>query len=98
VSLYSGFHHSAAYKPVMTKSDHLSKVYEKIIKSANDKRSYKGLELSNGLKILLISDPTTDKSAAALDVNIGAMSDPKELPGLAHFLEHMLFLGTEKVC
>lgn len=24
------------------------------------------------------------------------MSDPKELPGLAHFCEHMLFLGTEK--
>jgi len=25
------------------------------------------------------------------------MSDPAELPGLAHFCEHMLFLGTEKV-
>lgn len=25
------------------------------------------------------------------------MSDPRELPGLAHFCEHMLFLGTEKV-
>lgn len=24
------------------------------------------------------------------------MSDPKEIPGLAHFCEHMLFLGTEK--
>ena len=24
------------------------------------------------------------------------MSDPKELPGLAHFCEHMLFMGTEK--
>lgn len=27
----------------------------------------------------------------------GYMSDPWELPGLAHFCEHMLFLGTEKV-
>lgn len=27
---------------------------------------------------------------------IGHMCDPKELPGLAHFCEHMLFLGTEK--
>lgn len=26
----------------------------------------------------------------------GHMSDPDELPGLAHFCEHMLFLGTEK--
>jgi len=25
------------------------------------------------------------------------MLDPDELPGLAHFCEHMLFLGTEKV-
>lgn len=24
------------------------------------------------------------------------MSEPKALPGLAHFCEHMLFLGTEK--
>jgi len=27
----------------------------------------------------------------------GYMSDPVDLPGLAHFCEHMLFLGTEKV-
>lgn len=25
------------------------------------------------------------------------MSDPDDIPGLAHFCEHMLFLGTEKV-
>ncbi len=24
------------------------------------------------------------------------MSDPSSVPGLAHFLEHMLFMGTEK--
>ena len=28
---------------------------------------------------------------------IGSMSDPWEILGLAHFLEHMLFLGTKKV-
>ena len=28
---------------------------------------------------------------------LGHMSDPENLPGLAHFCEHMLFLGTEKV-
>ena len=27
---------------------------------------------------------------------IGSIQDPPGLPGLAHFLEHMLFLGTEK--
>ena len=48
------------------------------------------------LKVLLISDPSTDKSAAALDVHVGSMSDPVHVPGLAHFCEHMLFMGTEK--
>ena len=28
----------------------------------------------------------------------GYMSDPDTIPGLAHLCEHMLFLGTEKVC
>lgn len=67
-----------------------------IIKSPSDERSYDYLQLNNGLKALIISDPGTDKAAASLDVNIGNGSDPKERQGLAHFLEHMLFLGTEK--
>ncbi|XP_074640666.1 insulin-degrading enzyme-like [Tubulanus polymorphus] len=74
----------------------ISKSVESIIKPQNDKRGYRGLELSNGMKVLLISDPETDKSSAAMDVHIGHMMDPFDLPGLAHFCEHMLFLGTEK--
>ncbi|VDN41544.1 unnamed protein product [Gongylonema pulchrum] len=57
---------------------------------------YRGLELANGLRVLLVSDPETDKSAASLDVNVGHLMDPWELPGLAHFCEHMLFMGTDK--
>ena len=48
------------------------------------------------LQVLLVSDPSTDKAAAAMDVHIGHMSDPSNLPGLAHFCEHMLFLGWSK--
>ncbi|KAK0161382.1 hypothetical protein PV327_009858 [Microctonus hyperodae] len=70
--------------------------YDSIKKSPNDKRFYRGLILNNEMKVLLISDPTTDKSAASLNVQIGHLSDPDELPGLAHFCEHMLFLGTAK--
>lgn len=70
--------------------------FNDIAKSPEDKREYRGLLLKNGLKILLISDPTTDQSAASMDVNVGSMQDPWELPGLAHFCEHMLFLGTGK--
>ncbi|XP_040574889.2 nardilysin [Lepeophtheirus salmonis] len=35
-------------------------------------------------------------SAAGLCVGVGSFSDPDELPGLAHFLEHMIFMGSEK--
>ncbi len=73
----------------------LSRV-DDIPKSPNDRRDYRALELDNGLKVLLISDPETDKAAASMDINAGSNSDPAEFEGLAHFLEHMLFLGTEK--
>jgi nardilysin len=38
----------------------------------------------------------TKRAAAAMVVNIGSFSDPPEAEGLAHFLEHMLFMGSEK--
>ncbi|EFO20407.1 insulin-degrading enzyme [Loa loa] len=77
-------------------ADVIAQRYDTIIKSKEDKREYRGLELKNGLRILLISDPKTDKSAASMDVNVGHLMDPWNLPGLAHFCEHMLFLGTDK--
>lgn len=67
-----------------------------IIQSPEDGRSYRYVELDNGLRLLLVSDPKTDVAAASLDVNVGSGSDPEDRQGLAHFLEHMLFLGTEK--
>ena len=61
-----------------------------------EQRSYRRFLLPNGLKILLVADPTVRKAAASLTVGVGAMSDPEMHQGLAHYLEHMLFLGTEK--
>ncbi|XP_075072253.1 insulin-degrading enzyme isoform X1 [Mixophyes fleayi] len=74
----------------------IKRVVNDIVKSPEDKREYRGVEFVNGIKAVLISDPTTDKSSSALDVYIGSLSDPDNLPGLAHFCEHMLFLGTKK--
>ena len=48
------------------------------------------------MRCILIQDDEADKSCAALDVHVGAGLDPKPLYGVAHFLEHMLFCGTEK--
>ncbi|MGB1199253.1 MAG: insulinase family protein [Thalassotalea sp.] len=69
---------------------------EHVIKSQSDQRQYKHLTLGNGLKVLMISDSTTEKSAAAMDISVGAFHSPVGREGLLHFLEHMLFLGTEK--
>ena len=50
---------------------------------------------------LLVSDKDVETSAACMFVASGNLSDPKRadgsvIHGLAHFCEHMLFLGTKK--
>lgn len=67
-----------------------------IIKSPNDDRDYRFLTLDNELRVLLVSDPSTDKAAASLVAMRGSYHEPEAFAGLAHFLEHMLFIGTEK--
>lgn len=71
-------------------------VHHKVEKSPFDQLIYRSICLPNGLEVLIASDPSSAKAAASLDVAVGHFSDPNNLPGLAHFLEHMLFLGTEK--
>ncbi len=67
-----------------------------IVVPAIDTRGYRALTLPNGIRVVLVSDPQTDKSAASLAVERGSFDEPASIPGLAHFLEHMLFLGTDK--
>ena len=69
---------------------------ENLTKSKLDNNTCLFKEIVNKLKVLLISDPEADKSSAAINVNIGSLSDPLEFLGLAHFREHMLFMGNEK--
>nr|POE87489.1 a-factor-processing enzyme [Quercus suber] len=61
-----------------------------------DDRSYRVIKLPNQLEALLIHDPDTDKASAAMDVNVGSFSDGDDMPGIAHAVEHLLFMGTEK--
>ncbi|VVN68869.1 pyrroloquinoline quinone biosynthesis protein PqqF [Pseudomonas fluorescens] len=52
--------------------------------------------LANGLRISLRHAPRLKRCAAALRVAAGSHDVPLAWPGLAHFLEHLLFLGTER--
>ncbi|KAL5511367.1 STE23_2 [Sanghuangporus vaninii] len=67
-----------------------------IQKSPADDREYRVIRLENGLQAVLVHDAKTDKAAASLDVAVGHLSDPDDIPGLAHFCEHLLFMGTEQ--
>lgn len=67
-----------------------------IKKPDSHRREYAFVQLENGLKAIVGSDPGCDKAGASLCVNVGMCHERKDLPGLAHFLEHMLFTGTRK--
>ena len=69
---------------------------EPLGKSPNDLRDYDTFVLENGMEVLVISDPNTDLAATSLRVRVGSFSDPWDRQGLAHFLEHMLLISTEK--
>jgi insulysin len=70
---------------------------EEFVKSDPDKREYRAIRLEpSQLEVLLVSDGDTDVEAAAVHVKAGHFCDPPNRAGLAHFHEHMLFLGTTK--
>merc|ERR1719388_705699 len=61
-----------------------------------DNRQYQYAKLANGLEVLNIHDPLTQSAGFSVAVQAGSFFDPAEFQGLAHFCEHMLFLGTQK--
>jgi insulysin len=63
--------------------------------SLKERKSIK-IKLDNNLEVYIISDPDANQSAAALSVESGSSNDPLEYPGMAHFCEHMLFMGSAK--
>ncbi len=54
----------------------MSQLNINLVQSPNDKRLYKILELPNKVTVLLISDSECDKSATAMNVNVGCLEDP----------------------
>lgn len=60
-----------------------------------DSRDYSLFRHDSGLHCLLISDPAASQATAVLQVDAGSHDEPLERPGLAHLLEHLLFMGSE---
>ncbi|OJJ43998.1 hypothetical protein ASPZODRAFT_18773 [Penicilliopsis zonata CBS 506.65] len=74
----------------------IQRITENLEKPELDDRSYRVIRLPNKLEALLVHDPDTDKASAAVNVNVGNFSDYDDMPGIAHAVEHLLFMGTEK--
>jgi predicted Zn-dependent peptidase len=51
--------------------------------------------LSNGLRLVAEIDSAAASAAAGFFVRSGARDEPNELMGISHFLEHMVFRGTD---
>ena len=52
--------------------------------------------LENGLTVIAEENPAAHTAAVGFFVKTGARDEPRELMGVSHFLEHMVFKGTER--
>lgn len=48
------------------------------------------------MRFVLVQDPEAVFSAACVNVQAGYFDDPEDVPGVAHFLEHAVHLGSVK--
>ncbi|KAG5440368.1 hypothetical protein PCANB_001938 [Pneumocystis canis] len=80
----------------LIREEQIEVLSDNIKKSGNDPSSYRYIKLANEMEVLLVSNPNTQNSGASMSVGVGYFSDPDEIPGLAHFCEHLLFMGTKK--
>lgn len=64
------------------------------IQPEGDTRKFTGLKLNNRMEAILVSDSSADKSIVSVTLKAGFKTDPKKVPGMAHFIEHLLYLGS----
>ncbi len=87
--IITGFLWASGYQEIQDQSN------LEILTPSLGKRKMAKIRLENGLEAYLISDPGADQSAAALSMEVGSWNDDPNYPGIAHFLEHLLFMGSE---
>ena len=69
---------------------------DKPITPDSDFREYRVIKLTNSMVVTLISDPDSRTASTSFNVAVGSLCNPEDVLGLAHYLEHMLFMGTQK--
>jgi predicted Zn-dependent peptidase len=79
---------------VKTVTDKNGYKYETVTGDPTKVRMY---SLNNGLKVYISSSPDEPRLATLIAVRAGSTSEPKETTGLAHYFEHMMFKGTNKI-
>ena len=79
---------------VSVKTDSNNFSYEVV---ANDPTGLRLYTLDNGLKVYLSKNVDEPKIQTYIAVKAGSNYDPKESTGLAHYLEHMVFKGTDEI-
>ena len=79
---------------VSSKTDSNNFSYEVV---ANDPTGLRLYTLDNGLKVYLSKNVDEPKIQTYIAVKAGSNYDPKESTGLAHYLEHMVFKGTDEI-
>lgn len=63
----------------------------------NPRNGFQQYQLDNGLTVYLWEDHSVPEVFGQVVVKVGSVDEPEEYTGLAHYLEHMLFKGTEKI-
>ncbi len=62
----------------------------------NDPSKSRFYTLKNGLTVILSPNPKEPNIEFRMSIRAGSNTDPKNATGLAHYLEHLLFKGTDK--
>lgn len=57
----------------------------------------KAFKLKNGMSVYIWEDHTKTKVSGIVGVRAGSINDPEQYTGLAHYLEHLMFKGTQKI-
>lgn len=76
-------------------SSHIKKI-NGVYVPVNDNLNYRIITLKNKLRIFFVETKDSNISSATMYVGVGNIDNPHDIDGMAHYLEHMLFMGSDE--